>query len=687
MAFCQKILKELTGTKMSKTVTWPFLVPVDEEALNITGYYELIKEPMDLQTMQKKMNAHQYASPKEFYDDFQLICKNCFLYNPKDQPVHLLGKQMQEHFEKKWAEMPKDEPVVRTPKTAFKSDVYAFSTAPPPAIPPALAMPPPPLTPAATLQQSYGPINDDTDLDTLLFTVQTEQTRFSNLVNEFQQFVNELMQLKFKRRDARATGMEEPELSGTLHTHIRNRLAQGLASSISTPLSAATSHYSGHAVPLTPTVGASAASSYTPAAVGASAGQKGRRGVGRPRGSSTAARQPSMEMMPPAGMPNGALISPAAAANPLGNAALNPYAGVEAAVAPPVKPGRGRKPGSKNKPKVPVPPPEPKRAYDFNSDDDNADEPMSYEEKRLLSHNINQLASDKLSEVLNIINHREEGLGDSYNPEEVEIDFETLKPRTLRELEAFVKSCFTPTKNRTSKPPTARPNLDPAAKKRDIEERLARLSGQEPPARNDAGPSNPAGAPRNPLQPVAHDENSSDSSSSSSASSSSSSSSSDSSDSESEQANQWSSAPKKSSPMPGGVNGAAGDRRRVGSKPTTNNNTIPVKPKVEEAPPARPAVPRMPPPANSNIGTSVLDQLLPEPTATGGLPSKPSIDKTFDAFRRMKKDKDNATVSPPQQNEEEIARLQEIERLRRLREQESTLNSQMDIMANFEDQF
>lgn len=92
--------------------------------------------------------------------------------------------------------MPKDEPApLRTPKTT-KSDVYAFSTAPPPAIPPALSMPPPPLTPVASLQQSYGPINDDNDLDTLLFTVQTEQTRFSNLVNEFQQFVNELMQLK-----------------------------------------------------------------------------------------------------------------------------------------------------------------------------------------------------------------------------------------------------------------------------------------------------------------------------------------------------------------------------------------------------------------------------------------------------------------------------------------------------------
>lgn len=29
-----------------------------------------------------------------------------------------------------------------------------------------------------------------------------------------------------------------------------------------------------------------------------------------------------------------------------------------------------------------------------------------------------------------------------FNPEEIEIDFETLKPTTLRELEAFVASCL-----------------------------------------------------------------------------------------------------------------------------------------------------------------------------------------------------------------------------------------------------
>jgi len=57
--------------------------------------------------------------------------------------------------------------------------------------------------------------------------------------------------------------------------------------------------------------------------------------------------------------------------------------------------------------------------------------PMSYEEKRQLSLDINKLPGDKLGKVVEIIQAREAALRDS-NPDELEIDFETLKPSTLR---------------------------------------------------------------------------------------------------------------------------------------------------------------------------------------------------------------------------------------------------------------
>jgi len=57
--------------------------------------------------------------------------------------------------------------------------------------------------------------------------------------------------------------------------------------------------------------------------------------------------------------------------------------------------------------------------------------PMSYDEKRQLSLDINKLPGDKLGKVVEIIQMREAELRDS-NPDELEIDFETLKQSTLR---------------------------------------------------------------------------------------------------------------------------------------------------------------------------------------------------------------------------------------------------------------
>jgi hypothetical protein len=62
---------------------------------------------------------------------------------------------------------------------------------------------------------------------------------------------------------------------------------------------------------------------------------------------------------------------------------------------------------------------------------------MSYDEKRRLSLDINKLPGDKIARVVTIIRSREPSLSET-KPDEIEIDFETLKPSTLRELEKYV---------------------------------------------------------------------------------------------------------------------------------------------------------------------------------------------------------------------------------------------------------
>ena len=74
--------------------------------------------------------------------------------------------------------------------------------------------------------------------------------------------------------------------------------------------------------------------------------------------------------------------------------------------------------------------------------------PMTYEEKRQLSLDINKLPGERLGKVVQIIQAREPSLRDS-NPDEIEIDFEVLKPSTLRELEMYVNSVLNNTNSYT----------------------------------------------------------------------------------------------------------------------------------------------------------------------------------------------------------------------------------------------
>ncbi len=77
----------------------------------------------------------------------------------------------------------------------------------------------------------------------------------------------------------------------------------------------------------------------------------------------------------------------------------------------------------------------------YDSEEEEETSPMSYDEKRQLSLDINRLPGEKLGRVVHIIQSREPSLRDT-NPEEIEIDFETLKPSTLRELEHYVMMCL-----------------------------------------------------------------------------------------------------------------------------------------------------------------------------------------------------------------------------------------------------
>ncbi|KAI9190803.1 uncharacterized protein BJ171DRAFT_46654 [Polychytrium aggregatum] len=52
------------------------------------NYFEIIKNPMDLGTMTKKLKALQYLSKKEFADDLYLIWSNCMTFNTQPDSIY-----------------------------------------------------------------------------------------------------------------------------------------------------------------------------------------------------------------------------------------------------------------------------------------------------------------------------------------------------------------------------------------------------------------------------------------------------------------------------------------------------------------------------------------------------------------------------------------------------------------------
>lgn len=104
---CSSILNALKKHRYS----WPFLQPVDATALNIPDYHDVIKTPIDLGTISRKLDHDQrkgryrdYKTPFEFRDDVRLVWSNCRTYNKPGQDVRIMGDALSELWEKKWSQ-------------------------------------------------------------------------------------------------------------------------------------------------------------------------------------------------------------------------------------------------------------------------------------------------------------------------------------------------------------------------------------------------------------------------------------------------------------------------------------------------------------------------------------------------------------------------------------------------------
>ncbi|KAJ8345301.1 hypothetical protein SKAU_G00294940 [Synaphobranchus kaupii] len=367
---CAGIFRDMLAKK-HEAYAWPFYKPVDVMALGLHDYHDIIKHPMDLSTIQAKLENRQYVDPLEFAADIRLMFSNCYKYNPPDHDVVAMARKLQDVFEMRFAKMPDE------------LEEAARPTPSPALIPAPVKMQPPPALPSSSDSSSDSSSESESSTD------DSEEERAQRLADLQEQLkaVHEqlaaLSQPQTSRPKRKEKEKEKKEKEKEKEKKEKGKRQRKKAGGAAPPALLEALHEPPPPQPLRKNKSAKEAA---------------------PKKSKTASRKE--------GLKNSRSVAPAVLAPPI----LAPAAAQDSEE----DLGSGVAVGG--------------AVVDKGK-------PMSYEEKRQLSLDINKLPGDKLGRVVHIIQSREPSLKNS-NPDEIEIDFETLKPSTLRELERYVSSCL-----------------------------------------------------------------------------------------------------------------------------------------------------------------------------------------------------------------------------------------------------
>uniref|UniRef100_W5KXS5 Bromodomain containing 2 n=1 Tax=Astyanax mexicanus TaxID=7994 RepID=W5KXS5_ASTMX len=478
----QYLLKVVLKTLWKHQFSWPFQAPVDAVKLRLPDYYKIIKCPMDMGTIKKRLENRYYRNAQECIQDFNTMFTNCYIYNKPGDDIVLMAEALEKMFLQKISEMPQEEAEVQPiPRGRGR-------TKPPPAIPADSSSPeplafsissvtkvdPPPPDPAPfsskTLSSSMPTVTTSALTATPIRPVDSDsQQRKSQKRKADTTTPNASDQLSESspvaaeprpRRESGRPRRDVPDSGGTvggqaaapgpqLH-HCRGLLKEMMAKK-----------HAGYAWPFYRPVDSNALGLHDyhdiiKHSMDLSTIKVKLENRQYPDAQAFAADVRLMfsncyKYNPPdhdvVGMARKlqlkavheqlAALSQPPVCKPRKKDKEKKEKKEKRKEKKEVKPGRSLAP-----PPLATPSLVPSLELEVETGSQGTSgKPMSLEEKRQLSLDINRLPGNKLGRVVHIIQLREPTLKNS-NPDEIEIDFEALKPSTLRELERYVSSCL-----------------------------------------------------------------------------------------------------------------------------------------------------------------------------------------------------------------------------------------------------
>ncbi|OHT07427.1 Bromodomain containing protein [Tritrichomonas foetus] len=106
--FEKKKCLELTNKMHRMDLCKPFKEKVDPVRDGAPDYFQIVKRPMDLTTIRKKLNSNDYRSIDLWVADVNQVWTNAMLYNNEGTLIYVIAQEMEIWFKKKFESMPRN---------------------------------------------------------------------------------------------------------------------------------------------------------------------------------------------------------------------------------------------------------------------------------------------------------------------------------------------------------------------------------------------------------------------------------------------------------------------------------------------------------------------------------------------------------------------------------------------------